>query len=133
MGLSTPPLTHADSLEAKYAGKGWTTDRLKKVLKANHQLYTTGNKTQLMARCVDIELNGALPQCPKCSETLEDGLKPPLLEPATGGGYVCPGFLENVKKDLHRTCLQQTFTADEVREPPRAVLCAWCEQLCTRL
>jgi hypothetical protein len=121
MGLSTPPLTHADSLKAKYAGKGWTTDRLKKVLKANHQPFKTLNKTALIACCVDIELKGALPQCPKCSDTLPDGCKPPLLIAASPSGYRCEGYLD-AKKDDHIDCSAGGKLTDaQVREPPRAV------------
>ena len=42
---------------------------LKDVLRNNRQL-VGGNKTELVARCVDGERHGALPPCPTCAKVL---------------------------------------------------------------
>lgn len=45
--------------------RGWTTDKLKSLLKTNDQS-RTGNKAVLLAKCADGEAFGKLPRCPRC-------------------------------------------------------------------
>ena len=84
----------ADAINEKYALKGWNSDRLKKLLKGNHQR-TVGTKAALVARCVDMELHGALPHCAKCAK---HGHTESVSPSEDGLGYKCDGYKDDVGK-----------------------------------
>jgi hypothetical protein len=107
--LSVSCGSSADSTRQKYALKGWSADRLKKVLKGNHQR-TDGTKSMLVARCVDMELNGALPHCPKCAKL---GKTESVSPSEDGLGYKCDGYKDD--DGQHECVLGRNLKHTEVR------------------
>lgn len=91
--------------------KGWSLDRLKKLLKGNHQR-TDGTKAALVARCVDIELNGALPHCSKCAKL---GKTQSVSPSEDGLGYKCDGYKDD--EGQHDCVLGGNLKHTEVRIP----------------
>ena len=73
---------------------------LKDILKTNNQKIS-GNKSELVERCADGKLLGAIPRCSVCS-----GGK--LRFHALTGEYFCPGFMEDT------TMINCSFKSKEV-------------------
>lgn len=127
LALTVRVLSRADELSSKYVGL--KVKELQEVLRANKQL-VSGNKGELVARCVDGERNGALPGCPSCRAALEEveengqaktlGRDPPILKKSIEGGYHCLGHYNEVYQTPAR-CKTQSFLEHEVREPASLV------------
>jgi len=91
-------------VELKY--KGMSVDKLKALLKANKQV-CSGKKDDLVQRCVDGEVHGALPKCPVCEKST-------LRAAESGEGFSCPGYFDS---DAARF-IRCKFTAEQVERIP---------------
>lgn len=81
-----------------------TMAQLKEILRINDQ-NVSGRKAELVGRCVDGELHGGLPLCPRCGKG--------RLHMAEGVHYTCPGFWDqsaaaHKTRDFHAETVQRT-------------------------
>ena len=83
-GHPTRLVSGSDPVVIKY--KSMTISLLKDWLRANNMVMS-GKKEDLVARCVDGEINGRLPRCPRCR------MGKVTFNPDKGV-YICPGFFD---------------------------------------
>jgi len=85
----------------KYLSMG--KEELQKWLRHNSQL-VTGNKKQLLLRCVDGQLNGRIPKCPRCHQGQ-------MQYDYENRQYVCNGYFD----DMSKTPIRCGHTESEVK------------------
>ena len=96
------PLTKAQAQSVRKAAEKFTSlslDSLKALLKSNRQV-VSGAKTELVQRCAEGSVLGALPSCPLCS-----GGK--LRFNSKTGIYLCPGYMDD---DVFKPCYYNSTT-----------------------
>lgn len=95
--LTNDQLAQLESNHSFYENK--TVEQLKAILKKNNQV-SSGSKSDLVERCSQGKLLGALPNCPECfGGKLRFNIKT--------GEYKCPGFMDDTD---FRSCSYKTFT-----------------------
>jgi len=88
-----------------------TVPALKDLLRENRQLLS-GNKTELLERCVDGKLYGALPRCPECGGGRLRVHYPSQYGHGGQGEFHCPGFYDD---DHYQRC---SYTSHHVTRDP---------------
>ena len=118
--LSSLPEDDATMTPVKSKYASMSVPALKAVLKANKQL-VSGNKDELIDRCLDGELYGALPKCPRCeSAVLRIDTNKPYVNGV--GTLKCPGYWD-ADLGARMTCSFVSVNGEpEVKRP------AWKEE-----
>ena len=88
-----------------------TVPALKDLLRENRQLLS-GNKTELLERCVDGKLYGALTRCPECGGGRLRVHYPSQYGHGGQGEFHCPGFYDD---DHYQRC---SYTSHHVTRDP---------------
>ena len=90
---------------------GLPIEQLKGCLRANQQLLS-GNKADLVERCVDRKLYGNLPRCPQCGLGRLKVVYASLLGHGGQGAFTCPGGYDD---DEYVRC---SYRAQSAERPP---------------
>jgi len=98
----SPPRDAAHEMRLKYAAM--SVAELQECLRANEQL-VGGSHAALVSRCIDGEMHGALPACPRCHVARLHFFE---------GRYVCPGYFDSTGSVVVRC----PFEAETVERKP---------------
>jgi len=96
------------AVEAKYSKL--SVPQLKELLALNKQL-KGGIKQELVDRCVDGKMYGALPRCPECGGGLLRVVYTQKYGHGGQGTFSCPGFFDD---DVFKRCPHTSNTADRL-------------------